>query len=60
MDYECPECGNQDPPKIVSHFHPPIYQCIVCGKKGDKKDFFKKRDKKAQFTPIPKHPSKTN
>ena len=37
MDYDCPECGSQEPPKIISHFPPPIYQCLECGKKGDEK-----------------------
>ena len=57
MEYECPECGSQEPPKIISHFPPPIYQCIECGKRGDEKDFFKKGDKRPPLTPLPKRPS---
>ncbi|TFG21753.1 MAG: hypothetical protein EU532_14940 [Promethearchaeota archaeon] len=56
MRYEFPECGSNEEPKIISRFTPPIYQCIKCHKKGDRKDFIKKEEKIPQFTPLPKHP----
>ena len=56
MEYECPECGSNEEPKIISRFPPPIYQCIKCNKRGDRKDFIKKEEKIPQFTPLPKRP----
>ncbi|MFX1257661.1 MAG: hypothetical protein ACFFAN_07380 [Promethearchaeota archaeon] len=56
MDYECPECGNKDKPKIIIRFPPQIFQCVECGKKGNEKDFIKKNNHH-RFTPVPKFPS---
>ncbi|MFX0071874.1 MAG: hypothetical protein ACFFAO_12365 [Candidatus Hermodarchaeota archaeon] len=58
MSYECPECGSQEEPKIISHFPPEIYQCQYCGKRGNIEDFNKKDDdRRPKFTPVPKFPS---
>ena len=51
MDYECPGCGSEQQPIIIIRFPPQIFQCEYCGRKGNDKDFIKK--KKPKFTPLP-------
>jgi len=54
MKYKCPECGNTEEPKTISYFEPRIYQCLECGKKGNKSDFIEKTD--PRFTSLPPPP----
>lgn len=56
MDYECPECKSNEEPKIIIHFPPKIYQCLMCGRKGSREDFLKNTKRSPGFTQLPKPP----